>query len=93
MGDIYEGKIVKILDTVGAIVEISKGKEGMIHISKFGGTARIANVNDVAKEGEIVKVKVYSVDKEKGRIGLEKIVAPTLNPTSSETINTVSWEG
>ena len=47
----------------------------MIHISKFGGTARIANVNDVAKEGEIVKVKVYSVDKEKGRIGLEKIVA------------------
>ena len=93
VGDIYEGKIVKILDTVGAIVEISKGKEGMIHISKFGGTARIANVNDVAKEGEIVKVKVYSVDKEKGRIGLEKIVAPTLNPTSSETINTVSWEG
>ena len=74
MGDIYEGKIVKILDTVGAIVEISKGKEGMIHISKFGGTARIANVNDVAKEGEIVKVKVYSVDKEKGRIGLEKII-------------------
>ena len=93
VGDIYEGKIVKILDTVGAIVEISKGKEGMIHISKFGGTARIANVNDVAKEGEIVKVKVYSVDKEKGRIGLEKIVAPTLNPTSSETINIVSWEG
>ena len=73
VGDIYEGKIVKILDTVGAIVEIAKWKEGMIHISKFGGTARIANVNDVAKEGEIVKVKVYSVDKEKGRIGLEKV--------------------
>ncbi len=74
VGDEYEGKIVKILDTVGAIVEISKGKEGMIHISKFGVKERIANVNDVAKEGEIVKVRVYNVDKEKGRIGLEKII-------------------
>ena len=46
----------------------------MIHISKFGVKERIANVNDVVKEGDIVKVRVYSVDKEKGRIGLEKIV-------------------
>ncbi len=95
VGDIYEGKIVKILDTVGAIVEISKGKEGMIHISKFGVKERIANVNDVAKEWEIVKVRVYSVDKEKGRIGLEKIVAPASNPApaSNEAIETVSWQG
>lgn len=49
VGDVYEGKIVKILDTVGAIVEIAKGKEGMIHISKFGVKERVANVNDVAK--------------------------------------------
>jgi polyribonucleotide nucleotidyltransferase len=74
VGDIYEGKIVKILDTVGAIVEIARGKEGMVHISKFGVKERIENVNNVAKVGEIIKVKVYSVDKEKGRIGLEKIV-------------------
>ena len=73
IGDIYEGKIIKILDTVGAIVEIGKGKEGMIHISKFGLSQRIANVNEVAKVGDTVKVKVYSIDKEKGRIGLEKI--------------------
>ena len=46
----------------------------MIHISKFGVPQRIANVNDVAKVGEIVKVRVYAVDREKGRIGLEKIV-------------------
>lgn len=74
VGDIYEGKIIKILDTVGAIVEISKGKEWMIHISKFGTKERIANVNDIAKVGEIVSVRVYNVDKEKWRIGLEKIV-------------------
>lgn len=68
---------MKILDTVGAIVELGKGKEGMIHISKFGIKERIADVNTVAKVGEIVKVKVYNVDKEKGRIGLEKIVPVT----------------
>ena len=48
----------------------------MIHISKFGVKERIDNVNKVATIGEIVKVKVYNVDKEKGRIGLEKIVTP-----------------
>jgi polyribonucleotide nucleotidyltransferase len=74
VGDIYEWRIVKILDTVGAIVEIARGREGMVHISKFGVAERIANVNDVAKVGEIIKVRVYWVDKEKGRIGLEKIV-------------------
>jgi predicted RNA-binding protein with RPS1 domain len=40
----------------------------MVHISKFGVKERIANVNDVAKAGEIIKVRVYSVDREKGRI-------------------------
>jgi polyribonucleotide nucleotidyltransferase len=65
IGDVYEGKIVKILDTVGAIVEIGKGKEGMIHISKFGVRERVANVNDIAKVGDVVTVKVYNVDREK----------------------------
>ena len=88
VGDVYEGKIVKILDTVGAIVEIARGKEGMVHISKFGVPQRIANVNDVAKVGEIIKVRVYSVDKEKGRIGLEKIVAPSSWGTKDPEVST-----
>lgn len=46
----------------------------MVHISKFGVRERIDNVNNVAKVGEVIKVRVYNVDKEKGRIGLEKIV-------------------
>jgi predicted RNA-binding protein with RPS1 domain len=55
----------------------------MIHISKFGVRERIANVNDVAKVGEVVKVRVYNVDKEKGRIGLEKIVEA---PVATEAV-------
>lgn len=75
VGDEYEGKIIKILDTVGAIVELGKWKEWMIHISKFGTPTRVNNVNDVAKVGDTIRVKVYNVDKEKGRIGLEKILS------------------
>lgn len=56
-------------------MELGKGKEGMIHISKFGVPTRVANVNDVAKVGEMVKVKVYKVEKDKNRIGLEKILS------------------
>lgn len=101
VGDVYEGKIVKVLDTVGAIVEIAKGKEGMIHISKFGVKERVNNVNDVAKVGEIVKVRVYNVDKEKWRIGLEKIVEGSPTSSSSgekkapenDTIVTAIFEG
>lgn len=75
----------------------------MIHISKFGVKERIANVNDVAKVGEIVKVKVYAVDKEKGRIGLEKIGDPSTiqapapaspaAPDSDSNVVTAVWEG
>lgn len=75
VGDEYEGKIIKIIDTVGAIVELEKWKEGMIHISKFGLPTRVANVNDVAKVGEMVKVRVYKVEKDKNRIGLEKMLS------------------
>lgn len=75
VGDEYEGKIVKILDTVGAIVEIGKGKEGMVHISKFGVARRLANVNEVATIGQIIRVRVYKVEKDKNRIGLEKILS------------------
>ena len=74
VGEIYHAPIIKILDTVGAIVELTKWKEGMVHISKFGIKERVANVNDIAKVGDILEVRVYGIDKEKGRIQLEKVV-------------------
>jgi transcriptional accessory protein Tex/SPT6 len=51
-------------------------------------------VNNVAKVGEIVKVRVYNVDKEKGRIGLEKIVEVPVSPESPNNSNVVTsvWE-
>ena len=31
-------------------------------------------MNDIAKVGDILEVRVYGIDKEKGRIQLEKVV-------------------
>ena len=75
VGEIYEGKVLKIItdknrgNEIGAIVELLPGKDGMVHISNIAHK-RIEKVTDYIKEGDIVKVKVMNVDKEKNRIEL-----------------------
>lgn len=46
----------------------------MIHISKIA-KERVEVIEKYVNVGDMVKVKVLTVDKEKGRIGLERIVA------------------
>jgi polyribonucleotide nucleotidyltransferase len=62
VGAVYEGKIVKIMD-FGAFVNLLPGKDGMVHISQISHE-RVANVTDVLKEGDTVKVKVLEIDKQ-----------------------------
>jgi len=54
-GKIYEGKVVKIMD-FGAFVNFFGPRDGLVHISDFA-PKRVAKVNDVVKEGDVVKVK------------------------------------
>ena len=72
VGEVFQGKVVKIMD-FGAFVEILPGTDGMVHISKFVKD-RINSVSEVVKEGDIIPVKVMSVD-ELGRINLSAIDA------------------
>ena len=74
VGDILHGKVVKILDGVGAIVEWAKGKSGMMHISKLGVPERVEDISKYVSVGQEVEVKVINIDTEKGRVGLERIV-------------------
>ncbi len=46
----------------------------MIHISKLS-PFRVNNVEDVVKQGESVEVDVIEIDKEKGRIGLKRVIS------------------
>jgi len=69
VGKIYEGKVKKIAD-FGAFIEVLPGKEGLCHISQLDHH-RVAKVSDVLKVGDIVKVKVISIDP-LGRISLSR---------------------
>lgn len=68
VGEIFEGTVTKVVD-FGAFVEILWGREGLLHISNIDHK-RIANVDDVLREGDKVKVKVMNLDR--GKIGLSR---------------------
>ena len=67
-GDIFEGKVVRLV-SFGAFVQILPGVEGLVHISQITED-RIAKPEDVLKEGEIIKVKVLSLDKDSKKLSL-----------------------
>lgn len=67
-GAIVEGKVVRITD-FGAFVELQPGLDGLVHISQCAPN-RVNKVEDAVQVGQIVRVKVLSVDTEKKRISL-----------------------
>jgi len=67
IGEIFQGKVKRILD-FGAFAEILPGQEGLIHISQLA-PFRVDKVEDIVKVGDVVPVKVISID-EQGRINL-----------------------
>ena len=76
VGQIYKGTVVKIME-FGAFVEIipgvlgSSGKDGMVHISELSNK-RVAKVEDVCAEGDVMWVKVKAVDKATGKVKLSR---------------------
>lgn len=68
IGDVFEGKVVKILPNIGAFVEYLPGKEALVHISKLANY-RVNNVEDIVNVGDTVRVKYIGVDKQ-GRTDL-----------------------
>ena len=69
VGAIYDAKVVRIIDGVGAIVEFLGGKDGMVHISELQWS-RTEKVEDVLKVGQEVKVKCIEYDPVEGRTRL-----------------------
>ncbi|MCY4574019.1 MAG: polyribonucleotide nucleotidyltransferase [Gemmatimonadetes bacterium] len=67
VGIVYEGP-VKNTTTFGAFVEIMPGVEGLCHISELADH-RVGKTEDVVNRGDLVRVKLLSID-EKGRMRL-----------------------
>ena len=64
VGDMFISTVARILPKVGAFVELSPGKDGMIHISKMSDR-KIASVEEVLSIGDTVKVEIIKIG-EKG---------------------------
>lgn len=66
-GDVVEGKVAR-LTNFGAFIDLG-GVDGLVHVSEIS-YERVNKPADALKVGQGVKVKVLSVDAEKGRISL-----------------------
>lgn len=68
IGSIVEGKVVRI-KPFGAIVSLENGSQGLVHISQIANSF-VQNINDHINIGDVVKVKVLSVDEASNKISL-----------------------
>jgi polyribonucleotide nucleotidyltransferase len=85
VGRVYVGKVTRIMD-FGAIVELRRGVDGLVHISQLAHH-RVKNVTDEVKEGDEITVKVLEVDRQ-GKIRLsrkETLPPPAETKTSKES--------
>jgi polyribonucleotide nucleotidyltransferase len=69
IGRVYQGTVRRVVP-FGAFVEISPGKDGLVHISELE-PKRVERVEDVINEGDSVLVKVIGIDRE-GKIKLSR---------------------
>src|ERR671930_889118 len=69
VGDRFTGKVVKTT-AFGAFIELTKGTDGLLHISNVKPGERVGSVEEVLKQGDELDVTVVEVDRERGRIGL-----------------------
>ena len=60
VGQIYEGKVVKLMD-FGAFVNFYGKRDGLVHVSQIS-EERVGHPKDVLREGENVKVKLTGID-------------------------------
>jgi polyribonucleotide nucleotidyltransferase len=69
VGRVYEG-VVKSTTSFGAFVEIMPGTEALCHISELQ-EGRTEKTEDVVRKGDVVRVKLISID-DKGRLRLSR---------------------
>ncbi len=69
VGDRIKGRISSITD-YGLFVELTKGVEGLVHISEISWTDRINNLAQRYNVGDMIDVIVVSLDKDNRRMSL-----------------------
>ncbi len=90
VGDVIDGTVTKLVN-FGAFVRVREGLEGLIHISELSHQ-RVAHPGDVVHEGQVLKLKIISLDSERHRLGLslkqaeEPPVRPAPEPGATPSV-------
>jgi polyribonucleotide nucleotidyltransferase len=92
VGDEFAGKVVKTT-TFGAFVELSKGTDGLLHISNVAPGRRVETVEEVLNKGDEIAVRVVEVDRERGRIGLRLADDPEIAGKTVDELSAVGTGG
>lgn len=69
VGSKVKGKVVNLVP-YGAFIELEPGVEGLVHVTEFSWTKRIAKASDVLKVGQEVEAVVIGVNSEEQKISL-----------------------
>src|SRR5438552_126552 len=81
VGKVYEGRVNSIKE-FGAFIEIMPGRDGLCHISELSD-GYVSHVEDVCKVGDILRVKVISID-DQDRVKLSrKVLLREENPDAA----------
>lgn len=76
VGNIIEGKVIRI-KPFGAIISLGNQTQGLVHISQIANSF-VQDINEHLAVGDIVKVKVISIDEAANKISLS--IRDTLPP-------------
>ncbi|ONI41667.1 RNA-binding protein S1 [Candidatus Epulonipiscium fishelsonii] len=84
VGQIIEGTVTGVKQ-FGAFVALDESTQGLVHISHITHEF-LANIADAVKVGDKVKVKILSIDGEKGKISLsmKNALPPPQKPQQSK---------
>ena len=69
VGDKVKGKVAIIAD-YGAFIEVSKGVEGLIHVSEMSWSTHLRSAQDFVKVGEEVEAVILTLDREDRKMSL-----------------------
>ena len=89
VGDEFTGKVVKTT-TFGAFIELSKGTDGLLHISNVAPGRRIARSKRCSTRATSSSVRVVEVDRERGRIGLRLADDPEIHGKTAEELAAIA---
>ncbi len=74
VGDIVTGRVIKV-KPFGAVVELPDRKHGLVHISHIS-QKYVQDVNDYLAAGDIITVKILSIDQQSGKVALSMKEVP-----------------